>query len=102
MTPAFIAGKCRELTCSYERFLMRSIRWRHAFLDRHCGIVLASPVSACPNCKEAVSAPPEDVASMARGYNWSIMLMLGAPATLLATGAFMVRRAVKLGMLPEL
>ncbi len=67
---------------------MRSNRWRHALLTGIVGIVLASPVSACPNCKEAVSAPPEEVASMARGYNWSIMLMLGAPATLLTTGAF--------------
>jgi hypothetical protein len=30
------------------------------------------------------------------------MLMLGAPVSLLTTGAFMVRRAVKLGTLPEL
>ena len=81
---------------------MRRIRWQHAFLSAIMAIVLASPVFACPNCREAVSAPPEDVANMARGYNWSIMLMLGAPATLLATGAFMVRRAVKLGTLPEL
>jgi hypothetical protein len=87
---------------SSERSLMRSIRWQHAFLTALVAIVLASPVSACPNCKEAVSAPPEDVASMARGYNWSIMLMLGAPVSLLTTGAFMVRRAVKLGTLPEL
>jgi hypothetical protein len=87
---------------SSERSLMRSTWWRQAFLAGLVAIVLASPVSACPNCKEAVSAPPEDVASMARGYNWSVMLMLVTPASLLTTGAFMVRRAVKLGTLPEL
>jgi hypothetical protein len=65
-------------------------------------LLVACPVSACPNCKEAVSAPPEDVANMARGYNWSIMLMLGTPFSLLTVGAFMVRRAVKMGTLPEL
>lgn len=81
---------------------MRSMRWRHLFLAGLVAIVLASPVSACPNCKEAVSATPEDVASMASGYNWSVMLMLAAPASLLTTGAFMVRRAVKLGMMPEM
>ncbi len=65
-------------------------------------LALAGTVFACPNCKEAVSAQPADVAKMARGYNWSILLMLGMPVTLLGTGAFMVRRAVRLGILPEL
>ncbi len=97
-----LIARLMRFSSSSERSLMRSIRWRHAFLTALVAIVLASPVAACPNCKEAVSAPPEDVASMARGYNWSIMLMLGAPVSLLTTGAFMVRRAVKLGTLPEL
>lgn len=57
---------------------------------------------ACPNCKEAVAAQPEEVARMAQGYNWSIVLMLGVPAALLGTGGFLVRRAVKLGSFPEL
>jgi hypothetical protein len=65
-------------------------------------LLVASPVAACPNCKEAVSAQPADVANMAQGYNWSIFLMLGVPATLLGTGAFAVHRAVKNGKLPEL
>ena len=64
-------------------------------------LVLAGSLLACPNCKEAVSAQPADVANMARGYNWSILLMMGMPATLFGTGAFMVRRAVKLGLMPE-
>lgn len=62
----------------------------------------SSSVLACPNCKEAVNAAPAEVANMARGYNWSIMLMLVVPFSLLSTGAFMVRRAVKLGQFPEL
>ncbi len=62
----------------------------------------ANSILACPNCKEAVSAQPADVANMARGYNWSIMVMLVVPFSLLGTGAFMVRRAVKLGQLPEM
>jgi hypothetical protein len=76
----------------------------------HPALILAILVSlgsgrlavACPNCKEAVSAQPADVANMARGYNWSVLLMLAVPASLLGTGAFMVRRAVKLGQFPEL
>jgi len=59
-------------------------------------------VQACPNCKEAVSAQPSEVAGMARGYNWSVLLMLGVPFTLLGTGTMMVVRAAKRGALPEL
>jgi hypothetical protein len=66
------------------------------------GIALSASVSACPNCKEAVAAQPAEVASMAKGYNWSVMFMLGMPATLLGTGTFMVVRAVKRGTLPEM
>ncbi len=58
--------------------------------------------SACPNCKEAVAAQPADVAAMAQGYSWSIMLMMSMPFTLLGTGAFMVARAVKRGAIPEM
>ena len=65
-------------------------------------LTIAGPASACPNCKEAVTAQPAEVANMAQGYNWSIMLMLGVPLSLAGTGAFMVRRAVKLGMFPEI
>jgi hypothetical protein len=57
---------------------------------------------ACPNCKEAVSAQPEEVAAMASGYNWSILFMIGVPFSMLGAGAFAVRRAVKLGVLPEM
>jgi hypothetical protein len=66
------------------------------------GLVAGGEVVACPNCKEAVAAQPEDVANMKNGYNWSVMLMLAMPFTLLGTGMFMVARAVKRGTLPEL
>ena len=81
---------------------MRSPRFIPFIGTAVLSLVLGGPVLACPNCKEAVSAQPADVAKMARGYNWSILLFLGMPMTLLGTGAFMVRRAAKLGMLPEL
>jgi hypothetical protein len=81
---------------------MRRFGWRLVILTALLYLSSAHSVLACPNCKEAVSAPPADVANMARGYNWSIMLMLGVPVSLLGTGALMVRRAVKLGQFPEL
>jgi len=60
------------------------------------------PATACPNCKEAVAAQPSEVTDMARGYNWSVLLMLAVPFTLLSTGTLMVMRAVKQGTLPEM
>jgi hypothetical protein len=81
---------------------MRFIHSRLLVLAAVFLFAMANQASACPNCKEAVSAQPAEVANMAQGYNWSIMLMLGVPLTLAGTGAFMVRRAVKLGMFPEI
>jgi hypothetical protein len=56
----------------------------------------------CPNCKEAVSASEGEVASMSSGYNWSVLFMLVVPFSMLGTGALVVRRAVKRGLLPEM
>jgi hypothetical protein len=81
---------------------MRSIHLRLLIFSAVFLLMMAGGASACPNCKEAVSAQPAEVANMAQGYNWSIMLMLGVPLSLAGTGAFMVRRAVKLGMFPEI
>ena len=58
--------------------------------------------TACPNCKEAVSATSSEAADMADGFNWSVMFMLTVPFSLMGTGALMVRRAVKKGAFPEL
>ena len=63
---------------------------------------LAAPLRACPNCKEAVAAQPEEVAEMKSGYNYSVLFMVGMPFSLLGIGSFMVARAVKRGVLPEM
>ena len=81
---------------------MPRVLWKHLRLVLVLCLTLGSPAAACPNCREAVSSQPDDVANMARGFNWSIMLMLGVPATLLGTGGFIVHRAVKNGTLPEM
>jgi hypothetical protein len=57
---------------------------------------------ACPNCKEAVSLQGSEVANVASGYNWSVIFMLVVPFSILGTGAFLVRRASRQGLLPEL
>jgi hypothetical protein len=56
----------------------------------------------CPNCKEAVSLDAGEVTQMASGYNWSVLFMLAVPFSLLGTGFFMVRKAVRDGSLPEM
>jgi hypothetical protein len=62
----------------------------------------AASATACPNCKEAVNLDAGEVANMSSGYNWSVVFMLAVPFTMLGTGAFLVRRAVKSGVLPEM
>ncbi len=81
---------------------MRRIQWLVPVVA--FGVLLGAGgfASACPNCKEAVAAQPADMAATARGYSWSIMLMMSMPFTLLGTGAFMVARAVKRGAIPEM
>lgn len=74
------------------------------------GLVLAFVVfdrtaiglSACPNCKEAVSLDAGEATNLSSGFNWSVAFMLAVPFSLLGTGAFMVRRAVRQGTLPEM
>jgi hypothetical protein len=66
-------------------------------LDRGAGDAFA-----CPNCKEAVSLDAGETSNLSSGYNWSVVFMLTVPFSLLGTGAFMMRRAVKQGVLPEM
>jgi hypothetical protein len=66
------------------------------------GPFLVGRAEACPNCKEAVAAQPHEAAAMARGYNWSVLFMVAMPFTLLGTGSFMVVRAARRGLLPDL
>jgi hypothetical protein len=80
-------------------------RARSVFLATIVLLVSASAQNqalACPNCKEAVSASEGEVANTSKGYNWSVVFMLCVPFSLLGTGAVMVRRAVKRGLLPEM
>ena len=66
-------------------------------------LLAAGEVSACPNCREALENQhsPEG-AGLRVGYFWSILMMIGAPMSLIGTGWFVVVRAVKKGLLPEL
>jgi hypothetical protein len=84
---------------------MRRI-WRNRLLGLAVATLIlvhgAGRASACPNCKEAVSLQSGEVASLSEGYNWSVLLMLTVPFSLMGTGAFLLHRAAKRGGLPEL
>ncbi len=79
---------------------MQSVRTILPLLVLTLGLV--GEASACPNCKEAVAAQPEEVATMKEGYNYSVLFMLAMPFSLLGVGSFLVARAVKRGALPEM
>jgi hypothetical protein len=63
---------------------------------------LSASASACPLCKEAVSAQPDDSTRLQDGFNYSILFMLAMPFTVLGTGVFLVARAARRGELPEM
>ena len=81
---------------------MRRIQWFMPVVAFGLWLGAGGVAPACPNCKEAVAAQPADVAAAAQGYNWSILLMMSMPFTLLGTGAFLVARAVRRGTIPEM
>jgi hypothetical protein len=70
-----------------------------AFLITSSGV---STALACPNCKEAVSSSESEAVGASMGYNWSVVFMLCVPFSMLGTGMFFVRRAVRRGCLPEM
>lgn len=63
---------------------------------------VAEHAPACPNCKEAVAAQPDEVGDVKNGYSYSVLFMMAMPFSLLGLGSFMVVRAAKRGVLPEL
>jgi hypothetical protein len=81
---------------------LAKVRLRVLAIAAAIALQCASDAVACPNCKEAVSASEGQVASMSTGYNWSVVFMLTVPFSMLGTGAFMIRRAAKRGLLPEM
>lgn len=63
--------------------------------------LLAPHASACPNCKEAVSEQ-SNAQDLKSGYYYSIIFMIGMPATMLGAGIFTITRLAKKGLLPEM
>ncbi len=57
--------------------------------------VVAADALGCPNCKDAVNTSDPDGLNVARGYFYSILLMLAMPFTLAGSFAAYVWREVR-------
>lgn len=57
-----------------------------------CG---AADAFGCPNCKDAVNTADPEGLNVARGYFYSILLMLAMPGTLLGSFAIYVWRETR-------
>lgn len=56
------------------------------------GFLLANDALGCPNCKDAVNTSDPEGLNIARGYFYSILLMLAMPFTLAGSfGAYVWR-----------
>ena len=65
----------------------------------------ALPTYACPNCKEGLLDNGQSGLNLARGFELSIYLMLGAPLLILSSLAIVfyvqIRQAKRLGTYPD-
>jgi len=60
------------------------------------GLFVAADAFGCPNCKDAFATGDADSVNVARGYFYSILLMLAMPFTLAGTfGAYVWREMRK-------
>jgi hypothetical protein len=80
------------------RLLAREIRvraWHGRVLPVTAVVALvwlAADAFGCPNCKDAVNTADPDGLNVARGYFYSILLMLAMPCTLLGSFGIYVWR----------
>ena len=59
-------------------------------------LLVGAEAFGCPNCKDAFSSSDPDAVNVARGYFYSILLMLAMPFTLAGTfGAYVWREMRK-------
>ena len=58
-------------------------------------VLLASDAFGCPNCKDAVNTSDPDGLNVARGYFYSILIMLAMPCTLISSFGIYVWREMQ-------
>jgi len=59
-----------------------------------CGVA-ASEALGCPNCKDAVNTSDPEGLNLARGYFYSILIMLAMPCTLISSFGIYVWREMQ-------
>ena len=58
-------------------------------------VVAAGDAMGCPNCKDAVNTSDPDGLNVARGYFYSILIMLAMPCTLISSFGIYVWREMQ-------
>ena len=58
-------------------------------------MLVASDAFGCPNCKDAVNTSDPDGLNVARGYFYSILIMLAMPCTLISSFGIYVWREMQ-------
>jgi len=58
-------------------------------------VLVASDAFGCPNCKDAVNTSDPEGLNLARGYFYSILIMLAMPCTLLSSFGIYVWREMQ-------
>lgn len=62
-----------------------------SILNLILGLGCPTLVWACPSCKDALAT--EETMALARGFGWSIMMMVSLPFVIVGTVAFLIIRA---------
>jgi len=58
-------------------------------------VVVAGDAMGCPNCKDAVNTSDPEGLNLARGYFYSILIMLAMPCTLISSFGIYVWREMQ-------
>ncbi len=83
----------RPLSVFRRESIVRAPAWAVAAA---AGLVLcAADAFGCPNCKDAVNTADPEGLNVARGYFYSILLMLAMPGTLLGSFGIYVWRETR-------
>ena len=65
-------------------------------------VLVACEAMACPNCKDAVNTSDPEGLNVARGYFYSILIMLAMPCTLIGSFGIYVWREMQRQKLTDL
>ncbi|MFM7590446.1 MAG: hypothetical protein ACKO85_01510 [Isosphaeraceae bacterium] len=75
-----------------------------------CLVIFLSGQSlfACPNCKDGIAhydatygRAGYSANGLQKGFNYSVILMLGVPLSMVGTGGYFLRKLAREGRLPE-